>query len=161
MIYPAITPSDQAEGVFSVTAQFQCLSVDDQLGLLWDIYTKVGCSFTPAVPGNTRLQLAQGLLNQIKQMSNSEQLAFLQNLIAKVSTPLTRAYGTLTNNTKLAFWSQLVELMKQRTVVSVPANDQLSAEANAVLFALQKLDLNQQTTILRNIVASMGVDPLA
>ena len=157
----AITLTPQTVDVPSVTAAFQALSTDDKLGLLWVIYTEVGRSITPAAPGAARLQFAEGIINQIKQMPQGEQLQVMRDLVKKVSTPITRAYGSLTNNTKLAFWYQLAELMKAGVVIPVPPNYQLSREANTVLAALQMLSFNQQITVLRNAVADMGVDPLA
>ncbi|MGK7914870.1 MAG: orange carotenoid protein N-terminal domain-containing protein, partial [Prochloraceae cyanobacterium] len=60
-----------ADAVPATIALFKRLSVDDQLGLLWFAYTEIGRSITPAAPGAARLQFAEGLLNQIKQMSHS------------------------------------------------------------------------------------------
>lgn len=94
--------------------------MDDKLGLLWFIYTETGRSITAAAPGTARLQLAEGLLNQVKALSFDDQLQFMRDLVANVDTPLTRAYGVFSPNTKLAFWYQLAELMKQGFVVPVP-----------------------------------------
>ncbi len=161
MVYTAPNFNTQALDVNSVTKQFQSLSTDDKLGLLWVAYTEIGRSITPAAPGAARLQFAEGLINQIKNMSQDEQLQAMRDLVNKVSTPITRAYGVFTNNTKLAFWYQLAELMQAGFVVPVPPFYQLSEKANSTLFAIQRLDFNQQITVLRNAVCDMGVDPLA
>jgi hypothetical protein len=161
MVYTAPNFNIQAVDVTSVTAQFQSLSTDDKLGLLWVAYTEIGRSITPAAPGAARLQFAEGIINEIKNMSQDEQLQLMRDLTNKISTPITRAYGVLTNNTKLAFWYQLAELMEAGVVIPVPPYYQLSQEANATLVALQSLDFNQQITVLRNAVCDMGVDPLA
>ncbi|MGB5594103.1 MAG: orange carotenoid protein N-terminal domain-containing protein [Crocosphaera sp.] len=161
MVYTAPNFNIQAVDVTSVTAQFQSLSTDDKLGLLWVAYTENGRSITPAAPGAARLQFAEGIINEIKNMSQDEQLQLMRDLTNKISTPITRAYGVLTNNTKLAFWYQLAELMEAGVVIPVPPYYQLSQEANATLVALQSLDFNQQITVLRNAVCDMGVDPLA
>ncbi|MEA5535701.1 orange carotenoid protein N-terminal domain-containing protein [Crocosphaera sp. XPORK-15E] len=158
---PATILNNQAVDVTSVTARFQRLSTDDKLGLLWVAYTEIGRSITPAATGAARLQFAEGILNQVKQMSQDEQLKFMRDLVKKVSTPITRAYGTLTNNTKLAFWYQLAELMESGVVIPVPPYYKLTQEANNALVAIQNLDFNQQITVLRNAVVDMGVDPLA
>jgi hypothetical protein len=165
MVYTASTSNlsinPLINGVATVTQQIKTLSVDDQLGLLWVIYTEIGRSITPAAPGAARLQFAEGLLNQVKAMTPEQQLTFMRNLVNQVSTPQTRAYGVLTNNTKLAFWYQLAELMEKGEVIPVPVGYTLSQSANLALMALQKLDFNQQITVLRNAVVDMGVDPLA
>lgn len=156
-----LTQTTLATAVQDVATLFNCLSVDDKLGLLWFIYTETGRSITPAAPGAARLQLAEGLLNQVKALSFDEQLQFMRDLVANVDTPLTRAYGVLSPNTKLAFWYQLAELMRQGLVVPVPAGYRLSRDADRVFEAIKALDFGQQITVLRNAVVAMGVDPLA
>ncbi len=161
MVYTAPSFNIQAIDVTSVTEQFQSLSTDDKLGLLWVAYTEIGRSITPAAPGAARLQFAEGLIHQIKQMSTDEQLEAMRDIANKVSTPITRSYGVLTNNTKLAFWYQLAELMESGEVIPVPSYYQLSQQANKTLVAIQSLNFNAQITVLRNAVCDMGVDPLA
>ena len=79
----------------------------------------------------------------------------------RVGTPVTRAYGVLTSNTKLAFWDQLAEWMRSGIVVPMPADYRASFEVYKALEALRQLDMGQQITVLRNIVTNMGIDPLA
>lgn len=149
------------DAVAATTALFKSLSVDDQLALLWYAYTKMGTSITPAAPGAARLQLAAGLLEQIKKMSHAEQLQVMQDLAANRNTPVSRAYGVLSANTKLAFWYELSELMVQGFVVPMPAGYQPSRDIVKVLEEIEQLDFGQQITILRNTVVDMGVDPFA
>ncbi len=157
---PYLATIETSDSVASVTAQIKRLSTDDQLALLWYVYTEMGTSVTPAAPGAARLQLAEGLLNQIKAMSFSEQLTFMRHLVNKVNTAETRAYGILSANTKLAFWYQLAEWMRQGIVIPMPADYSTAAEASQALAALKQLDMGQQITVLRNVVIDMGVDPL-
>ncbi|WP_427156777.1 orange carotenoid protein N-terminal domain-containing protein [Aliinostoc sp. HNIBRCY26] len=151
----------QADAVGSANAVFQSLSVDDQLAVLWYAYTEMGRSITPAATGAARLQLAEGLLNQVKQMNHAQQLQFMRDLVARKNTQLTRSYGILTTNTKLAFWYELSELMVKGVVVPVTADYKISRDASQVLESLKQLDFGQQITVLRKVVADMGVDPLA
>ncbi len=153
----AINTSSTA--VQDTTTLFNCLSVDDKLGLLWFLYTECGRSITAAAPGTARLQLAEGLLNQVKALSFDAQLQFMRDLANHVATPLTQAYGVFSANTKLAFWFQLAELMRQGFVVPVPAGYSLSRDAEQAFTAIQNLDFGQQITVLRNAVVEMGVDP--
>ena len=153
--------SRSVDAVPTAVAQFKLLSVDDRLALLWFAYTQIGRSITPAAPGAARLQFAEGLLNQIKQMSHDEQLQVMRNLANKVNNPISRAYGVLTVNTKLAFWYQLAEMMKEGVVVPVPSNYKMSRNATQLLAAIESLDFSQQITVLRSAVADMGVDPFA
>ncbi|HLP89864.1 MAG TPA: orange carotenoid protein N-terminal domain-containing protein [Nostocaceae cyanobacterium] len=153
------TPTSDA--VASTTAVFKALNVDDQLAVLWFAYTEMGKSITPAATGAARLQLAEGLLNQIKQMSHDEQMQVMRDLVAQKNTPFTRSYGILSANTKLAFWYELSELMVKGLVVPVPAGYRLSRDGVQVLETLKQLDFGQQITVLRKVVSDMGVDPLS
>ncbi|MBD2666361.1 orange carotenoid protein [Richelia sinica FACHB-800] len=165
----ALTPSSgafnystqQTDAVASTTAVLKALSVDDQLAVLWYAYTEMGRSITPAATGAARLQLAEGLLNQIKQMSHAEQLEVMRDLVAQRNTQFSRAYGLLSNNTKLAFWYELAELMAKGFVVPVPPGYQISRDGAQVLETLKELDFGQQITVLRKVASDMGVDPLA
>jgi hypothetical protein len=150
-----------AAPVSNAISAFQGLTTDEQLGLLWVLYDNMGRSITPAAPGAARLQFAEGLLNQVKGMSHTEQFQFMRDLVNRTSTPLTRSYGVLTNNTKLAFWFQLAEEMRSGTVVPVPPAYKLGAAGQAIFGQISKLDFNQQITIMRQAVITMGVDPLA
>ena len=149
------------DAIPATIAVFKALSIDDQLAVLWYAYTEMGRSITPAATGAARLQLAEGLLNQIKQMSHPEQLEVMRDLSAQRNTPISRAYGILSVNTKLAFWYELSELMVKGFVIPVPAGYQLSRDGSQVLETLKELDFGQQITVLRKVVSDMGVDPLA
>lgn len=149
------------DAVATTTALFKRLSVDDQLAVLWFAYTEIGRSITPAAPGAARLQLAEGLLQQIKQMSHDEQLQVMRDLAANIDTSISRSYGVLSVNTKLAFWYQLAEWMAQGFVVPMPPGYELAYEGQRVLDVIKALDMGQQITVLRNAVVSMGTDPLA
>jgi len=61
-------------------------------------------------------------------------------------------------NIKLGFWYRLGEWMEQGVVAPIPEGYKLSANASAVLLAIQGLDPGQQITVLRNSVADMGYD---
>ncbi len=154
-----LTLNPTSTAVQDTTTLFNCLSVDDKLGVLWFLYTECGRSITAAAPGTARLQLAEGLLNQVKALNFDAQLQFMRDLANHVATPLTQAYGVFSANTKLAFWFQLAELMRQGFVIPVPAGYALSRDAEQVFAAIQSLDFGQQITVLRNAVVEMGVDP--
>ncbi|WP_066379965.1 MULTISPECIES: orange carotenoid protein N-terminal domain-containing protein [unclassified Anabaena] len=157
----AVNGIQTGDAVAATTAVFQSLSVDDQLAVLWYAYTEMGRSITPAATGAARLQLAEGLLNQIKQMSHAEQLEVMRDLAAKRNTQFTRSYGIFSANTKLAFWYELSELMVKGFVIPVPTGYKISRDGSQVLEALKQLDFGQQITVLRRVVSDMGVDPLA
>ncbi|MGC9505821.1 orange carotenoid protein N-terminal domain-containing protein [Baaleninema sp.] len=159
---PALSVVDSAALVPAVAARFSRLSVDDQLALLWFVYTEMGKSITPAAPGAARLHLAEGLLEQIKAMQPEEQLQVMRDLAAKRNTPTSRAYGALSVNTKLAFWYRLAQWMDEGTVIGVPQGYRMSRPAQEILNVLvTKADFSQQISILRKAVIDMGIDPLS
>ena len=140
----------------------ESLSIDDQLGLLWAIYENMGGLVTPAAPDATiRIKLVGGLIFEVANLSHEEQLQFLRDLVARVNNPLTRAYGVLSSNNKLAFWYQLAEWMRSGEIISTPEGFQLSASAIAILRKVIALEFNQQIAVLRLIVGKMGINPLA
>ncbi|MBH8555735.1 nuclear transport factor 2 family protein [Nostocaceae cyanobacterium CENA357] len=159
---------ESAQNIFSKTqvpspipatiALFDQLGVDDQLAYLWFAYTEMGRTITPAAPGAARLQLAENLLAQIKQMSSEEQTQVMRDLANRADTPISRSYGFFSVNTKLAFWYELGELMKQGVVAPIPSGYQMSPGVQVVLEATKKLDAGQQITVLRNTVVGMGFD---
>ena len=163
---PLITDKPAQSNIFATVPQtveaIQNLSIDDQLGLLWVLYENMGSLVTPAAPdASERIKIAGGLIYEVVNLSHEEQLQFMRNLVAKVNTPLTRSYGTLTSNNKLAFWYQLAEWMHSGEVIATPEDYQLSAPANTVLNKVIALEFNQQIAVLRLIVGKMGINPLA
>ncbi|MGK7896862.1 MAG: orange carotenoid protein N-terminal domain-containing protein [Xenococcus sp. (in: cyanobacteria)] len=139
----------------------QSLSIDDQLGLLWVLYENMGALVTPAAPDATeRIKIAGSLIYEVVNLPEEEQLQFMRDLVAGVNNSLTRAYGMLSSNNKLAFWYQLAEWMLSGDVIPTPEGYQLSAPASAVLNKVVALEFNQQIAVLRLIVGKMGIDPL-
>lgn len=156
----SIFPNTQvADAVPSTTATFDQLSIDDKLAFLWYAYTELGRTITPAAPGKANLQLMEGLLNQIKQMSPEEQTQLMRDLATNADTSISRSYAYFGVNAKLGFWWQLGEWMKQGIVAPMPTGYQMSSNVKAVLEAVQKIDPGQQITVLRNTVVNMGFDP--
>jgi hypothetical protein len=148
-----------ASAVPTTIAAFDKLNIEDQLALLWYAYTEMGRSITPAAPGAARLILAQGILDQIKQMSPAAQTQVMRDLAARADSPISRSYGSFSVNTKLGFWYELGEMMQSGVVARIPAGYEITGDANAVLETIKSLDAGQQITVLRNTVLNMGFDP--
>jgi hypothetical protein len=148
-----------ANAVPAVMAQFNQLTAEDQLALIWFAYTEMGKTITIAAPGAASMVLAEGLLNQIRQMSAREQTQVMFDLANRADTPISRAYAVFSPNIKLGFWYQLGQWMEQRIVAPIPSDYKLSANAEAVLGAIRQLDAGQQITVLRSAVVDMGYDP--
>ncbi|MFP4121760.1 MAG: orange carotenoid-binding protein [Coleofasciculus sp.] len=148
-----------ADAVPATIARFSQLSAEDQLALIWFAYLEMGKTITIAAPGAASMVLAEGTLNQIRQMSFQEQTQVMCDLANRADTPISRTYASWSANIKLGFWYQLGQWMEQGTVAPIPEGYRLSANAAAVLQAIRNLDPGQQITVLRNSVVDMGFDP--
>lgn len=148
-----------ADAVPATIARFNQLNTEDQLAWIWFAYTEMGSTITIAAPGAANMVFAEGLLNQVKQMSPLEQAQFMCDLANRADTPQCRTYSSFSTNIKLGFWYQLGQWMEQGIVAPIPAGYKLSANASAVLQSVRELDPGQQITVLRNAVVDMGYDP--
>lgn len=147
-----------ADAVPATIARFVQLNAEDQLALIWFAYTEMGKTITIAAPGAANMVLAEGTMNQIKQLSFPEQSQVMCDLANRADTPICRTYAAWSVNIKLGFWYQLGQWMEQGTVAPIPAGYKLSANAAAVLQAIRGLEAGQQITVLRNSVVGMGYD---
>jgi hypothetical protein len=140
---------------------FQNLETDQQLALFYKIYQEMGNSVTPAAPAASTVspEIAEGLFNQVKELTHEEQLQLQRDLIERKNTQLARQYGALSDTTKLLFWYYLAQGMDQGTIIPMPADYQLSDAAKALLGQVIALEFEQQITLFRNIVSPMGVAP--
>lgn len=148
-----------ADAVPATIARFIQLSAEDQLALIWFAYLEMGKSITIAAPGAASMVLAEGTLNEIKQMSFREQSQAMCDLANRTDTPICRTYSTWSANIKLGFWYKLGQWMEEGIVAPIPEGYRLSANAAAVLKAIGDLESGQQITVLRNAVVDMGFDP--
>jgi Orange carotenoid protein, N-terminal/Nuclear transport factor 2 (NTF2) domain len=147
-----------ADVVPATIARFTQLSAEDQLALIWFAYLEMGNTITIAAPGAASMVFAEAAMNQIRQMSFREQTQVMCDLANRSDTPLCRTYATWSANIKLGFWYQLGQWMEEGAVAPIPEGYRLSANATAVLQAIQGLDPGQQITVLRNAVLDMGFD---
>jgi len=149
------------EAISKPVKTFQSLDVDEQLGLFYFIYKEMGSSITPAAPGASTVgtDIAEGLFNQVKELSHEEQLHLQRDLINKADTEYTRMYGSLSETTKLLFWYRLAQGMDSGTIIPMPADYQLSSQAEELLSQIKGLEFQQQITLFRDYVAPMGAEP--
>lgn len=136
------------------------LDVDDQLALFWFIYKEMGNTITPAAPGASTVspEIAEGLFNQVKELSHEEQLQFQRDLINGADNEFTRMYGSLGETTKLLVWYRLAQGMDNATIIPMPANYQLSGDSQQLLDKIKEIDFEQQITLFRDYVGAMGAD---
>jgi hypothetical protein len=144
-----------------MASAFTDLSTDQQLALLWFIYKEVGKSITPAAPGASTASpaIAEGLFKQVLEMSHPEQLQVQRDLVEHKNSLISREYGALSDTTKLLFWYLLAQGMDRTEIIPMPNSYTLEPQASQCLQQLQQLDHSQQITVLRDLVANMGVDP--
>jgi hypothetical protein len=138
----------------------QALNVDDQLGLFYFVYKEMGSSITPAAPGASTVspEIAEGLFNQVKDMSHEEQLQLQRDLINKADTEYSRMYGSMGETTKLLFWYRLAQGMDSSTITPMPLDYKLSSQAEELFNKIKEIEFQQQITLFRDYVAPMGAE---
>ncbi len=134
------------------------LNTDDQLGLLWFVYTKLGTSITPAAPGASGSEIAQGLFDQVKELPHEQQLQAMREIVEKANTQLSRQYGSLSPETKLAFWYFLAQGMETGTIIPMPPDYELPQAGTVLLGKIENMDFQQQIDFLRGAVLPMGAE---
>ena len=137
---------------------FSGLSTDDKLAFLWFVYTKMGGSITPAAPDSAGPDIAEGLYNQVKDLSHEDQLQLQRDLFDGKSTTINREYGSLSENTKLLFWYRLAQGMEDGTIIPMPDDYEMSG-GKQLLGSLESMEFEQQITFLREAVGTIGSEP--
>ncbi|AFY55621.1 Orange carotenoid protein, N-terminal [Rivularia sp. PCC 7116] len=139
------------------------LDVDEQLALFYFIYKEMGDSITPAAPGASTVSpaVADGLFNQVKDLSHEEQLQLQRDLINKADTVHTREYGSMSDTTKLLFWYRLAQGMDAHTIIPMPPSYELSSQSKELMDKVKQLDFGIQIEFFRDYVAPMGAEPKA
>ncbi|PZV12477.1 MAG: Orange carotenoid protein [Leptolyngbya sp.] len=139
---------------------FQALDVNQQLALFYFVYKKMGDSVTPAAPGASKAspEIAEGLFNQVQELSFDEQLQLQRDLITGKDTVITREYAALSDTTKLLFWYLLAQGMDSNQIIPMPSDYQLSDGSNQLLTQIQELGFEKQIAFFRDIVSPMGFD---
>lgn len=142
---------------------FQSLDVDQQLALFYFIYKEMGSSITPAAPGASTVspEIAEGLFNQVKELSHEDQLQLQRDLIQKKDSELSREYAALGDTTKLLFWYRLSQGMDNGSIIPMPSDYKLSDQANNVFSQIRGLEFEQQITLFRDYVSPMGFDTVS
>jgi hypothetical protein len=139
---------------------FKQLGEDEQLAWLWYVYKQMGDSITPAAPGAASPNIAEGLFKQVKAQPQEEQLETMRAIARRDSNHrLSREYGSLSANTKLAFWYALALGMDEGVIIGMPQDYELSQNGRNLLAALETMDFESQITVLRDAVNPMGAEP--
>ena len=152
------TPTTE-QNVSRALASYQRLTTDEKLALLWYVYTKMGTSITPAAPGAAADEIAEGLFNQVKELSFEEQLEVQRKIIEGQNTLISREYGSLSENTKLYFWYRLAQGMEAGTIIPVPDDYKPTGGVSELLSQVELMEFEQQITFLRDAVVNAGAEP--
>lgn len=150
------------EATSQLLKSIQSLDVDEQLGLFYFVYKEMGSSITPAAPGASTVgtDVAEGLFNQIKELSHEEQLQFQRDLINKADNQHSRMYGSMSDTTKLLVWYRLAQGMDSATIIPIPPEYKLSSQAEELLNQIKGIDFQEQITFFRDYVAPMGAEAI-
>jgi hypothetical protein len=134
---------------------FEALSTDEKLALLYLVYTKMGDSITPAAPAVTDPELAPGLLGDVYDMSQEEQLGVMRAIANREDTELSRAYGSLAENNQLMVWYAWAQAMGD-TIIGIPGDYQYTEATNNLLSQIEKLEFQEQISMFRAVAGNMG-----
>ncbi|PSN17785.1 Orange carotenoid protein [filamentous cyanobacterium CCP5] len=135
-------------------------STDEQLALLWYVYKQMGDRVTPAAPGAAADGIAAGLYDQVKVLPQNRQLETMRAIAQSTQQDqISREYGSLSDNTQLAFWLFLARGMDAGDIIPMPESYDLTAEGQDWLAAIETMDFETQITVLRNSVQAMGGEP--
>lgn len=134
---------------------FEKLGTDEKLALLYYVYEKMGDSITPAAPAATDPELAPLLMGDYYNLSPEDQLNIMRDIVNKVDSDYSRAYGALKENNQLMVWFAWAQGMGD-TVVGMPGDYQASQPIKDALGGIEGLDFEEQISLLREIASTMG-----
>jgi len=135
--------------------QFQSFDVDTQLGLLWFGYLDIKDQLNPG--NSTSAQDAAGALyDQIRGMSQEEQLQAQRDIASGADSDISRAYTSLSSSGKLDVWLRLSQGMEEGAIIQVPSDYQPPSETQDFVNQIQSLDFEKRVDFMRSTVIEMG-----
>ncbi len=156
------TPPDQirTSDVRNLSEQLAALEVDEKLAVFYFIYLAMGDSVTPAALGSANVDMTSNFFNEFNRLPFGDaQLEAQRALVRGDDTPLSQAYGSQTENNKLAIWYLIAERMG-KDIIGLPEDYKASDNTNQALGAVKQLDFGQQITFLRDFASCMGKAPV-
>lgn len=134
--------------------RLKSLSSDDQLAVLWFLYKDIAKDkITPeAEREGEELGKANTLVDNIKGMSQDEQLQVQKDILAGNDREEFNTYKSYSSNQRLFFWYQLAAEMERGSVVEFPSDYELSAQGKELLKSLETIGFNQQLVFIRDAV---------
>ncbi|QIR38290.1 orange carotenoid protein [Tolypothrix sp. PCC 7910] len=138
-----------------VVEAFNKLDTDAKLAWFYLVYEKMGDSITPAAPAAAEPNLAPILLGDYLELSDEEQLAIMRQIVNGEASDYSRAYGALKENNQLLVWYAWAVAMGDK-VVDLPDDYETTDTIDNLLSQLERLEFEQQMSVLRTIVGDMG-----
>lgn len=132
------------------------LDTDGKLAFLYYVYEKMGNSITPAAPAAAEPELAPILLGEsFHNLSHDDQLSVMRDIVNGADSECSRSYGALRENNQLVVWYAWAQGMGN-SVVGMPEGHSASEAITNVLSQVEKIDFDQQISLLREIAGTMG-----
>ena len=135
--------------------KFNEFDADTKLALLWYGYLDLKEDLQPN-PNNDVEVLGNALFNQIKDMSEDEQLQVQRDVVNSAGTQVSKEYGALSTSGMLEFWLLLAQGMEEGTIVNVPDDYELPEETSDFVESVKALDFEEKVNFTRSAVAQMG-----
>ncbi|MCT7960134.1 orange carotenoid protein [Laspinema sp. D1] len=145
----------RSQGTLDIVNEFEKLSTDDKLALLYWIYEKMGDSITPAAPGAAEPNIAPMLMDDYYDLSDDEQLQIMRDIVERKDTVYSHAYGALSANNQLVVWYAWAVGMGDR-IVDMPSDYQSTPETERILSHIEQASFEEQISIFREIAGGMG-----
>lgn len=144
---PPVSPTAQA------LANYSKLSGTERFDFIKAVYDCPGNAITARVMGAQWSSLAHRLSSNVGQVSRTDRVGVIKDILTNQDTRFSRAYGELDSNTRLAFWHRLVRsLNPYRHTQGFP-----SAAVQALVAQTERLNEDQQFAFLTQLVNQMGV----
>jgi hypothetical protein len=134
---------------------FQRFDADTQLALLWFGYKDIKEQLTPAPSASVEVP-ATALYEEIRGLSQQEQLQAQRDIAAGADTQVTKLYKALSTSGRLEVWLLLAQGMEEGSVIQVPDDYELPAETNEFVETITDLDFEQRVNFMRSAVMEMG-----
>ena len=132
--------------------QFEGLSTDDKLAVLYYMYKGLGEETIEKPDDNKESDSSLELYNTLKGQSEDEQLQFMKDALSDANNDHSDEYNQLSNTTKTALWYRLAQGMDNDNIVDIPGDYELSGEAKELADKLQQIDFEQIYIVTRDFL---------
>ncbi len=139
--------------------RYNALGVDDKLALLYYIYEAMGSSITPAAPGAANPTLAESLVTEMFDLSESEQLEAMRAVVRGDQSDLSQRYGGLSANNQLLVWYGWAKAMGDSSgsrIMAMPNHYEAAGPVQEILSELKGMEFQAQISLLREMATQMG-----